>query len=115
MGKTIVHMSAQKQKSLQEIHEVIHYIRGTEQVCKNVQNINGVEIWTLVYEKFFFRNGSYASLSIILTEFDNKQTAVLVGSGGGEGLFNFNWGADRDYVKSCEKALQECGFETILV
>lgn len=67
----------------------------------------------LFLKKFFFRNGSYASLTIVLTEFGDKQTAFLVGSGGGEGIFNFSWGANRDYVKSCEKALRECGFETI--
>lgn len=112
MNKSTIHMSAQKHKSLQEIYDIIHLNRGTEQVCKTVQNINDVEIWTLVYEKFFFRNGSYASLTIVLTEFADKQTAVLAASGGGEGIFNFSWFAEQDYVNSCANALKECGFET---
>ena len=50
-------------------------------------------------------------MTIVLTEFENKQTAVLASSGGGEGVFNFSWFAEQDYVNSCADALKECGFE----
>ncbi len=111
MDRTTVHMSAKKQKSLQEIHEKIHTIRGAEQVSKTVQTINDVTVWTLVYEMFFMRTGSYASLTVVLTEYDDRQTACIVGSGGGEGMINISYGANRKFVELCEKALQECGFD----
>ena len=64
-------------------------------------------------EKFFFRNGSYASLNVMLTEFDGVQTADIVGSGGGEGLFNISLFANSDFAGSAEKVLQSYGFTTI--
>ena len=64
-------------------------------------------------EKYFFRNGSYASLNVMLTEFDGVQTADIVGSGGGEGLFNISLFANSDFAESAEKILQNCGFTTV--
>ena len=64
-------------------------------------------------ERYFFRNGSYASLNIMLTEFDGVQTADIVGSGGGEGLFNISLFANSDFAGSAEKVLQGCGFTTV--
>lgn len=64
----------------------------------------------LVYEKYFFRNGSYANLTILLSEQDGKQTADLIGSGGGEGLFNFSWGANSNFAGTAAKILEKYGF-----
>ena len=64
-------------------------------------------------ERFFFRNGSYASLNILLTEFDGVQTADIIGSGGGEGLFNISWFANSDFAGTAEKILQNHGFTTV--
>lgn len=64
-------------------------------------------------EKFFFRNGSYASLNVMLTEFDGVQTADIVGSGGGEGLFNISLFANSDFATGAEKVLQSYGFTTV--
>lgn len=64
-------------------------------------------------ERYFFRNGSYASLTVMLTEFDGMQTADIIGSGGGEGLFNFSWGANADFAESAERILKTCGFTTV--
>lgn len=67
----------------------------------------------LSYERYFFRNGSYASLNIMLTEFDGVQTADIVGSGGGEGLFNISLFANSDFAGGAEKVLQSYGFTTV--
>ena len=64
-------------------------------------------------EKYFFRNGSYASLNVMLTEFDGVQTADIVGSGGGEGLLNISLFANSDFAGSAEKVLKSYGFTTI--
>ena len=111
MDRTTVCMSAQKQKSLREIHQAIHLIQGAEQISKTVQTVNGVQIWTLVYEMFYFRTCGYTSLTVVLTEYEDNQTACIVGSGGGSGMINLSYGANHDFVTKCEKALKECGFD----
>ena len=64
-------------------------------------------------EKYYFRNGSYASLNVLFTEFDGVQTADIVGSGGGEGLFNISLFANSDFAESAETVLKSCGFTTV--
>ena len=110
MAGATIRMTASKQMTLQEIHEKIHYIEGAEQISKSVQTINDVTIWTLVYEKFYFRVGSYTSLTVVLTEHGQKQTACIVAAGGGEGVVNYSYGANRNFAKSCVQALELCGF-----
>ena len=75
--------------------------------------IPGNQAVLLSCEKYFFRNGSYASLNVMLTEFDGVQTADIVGSGGGEGLFNISLFANSDFAGGAEKVLQGYGFTTV--
>ena len=110
MAGATVRMTAQRNCSLQEIHEKIHYIEGAEQISKTVQSINGVTIWTLVYEKYYFRIGSYTSATIVLTEYGQEQTACVVSSGGGTGIVNHSFGANGKFAKECVRALELCGF-----
>lgn len=64
----------------------------------------------LILEKYFFRNGSYANLTVFLTERAGAWTADIVGSGGGEGIFNFSLGANADFARAAEKVLEGYGF-----
>lgn len=111
-GATIL-MNADKQYSLQEIHEKIHYIKGAEQISKSVQTIHDVLVWTLSYEKYFFRAGGYATLTVTLTEYGQKQTACIVASGGGAGIINHSLGANRGFAKDCVEVLESCGFAVV--
>lgn len=110
MAGVTIQMQANAQHSLPEIHKNIHIIEGAEQVSKSVQTIGDVTIWVLVYEKYFFRANNYASATIVLTECGQEQTAFLTVSGGGSGIPNRSYGANRNFAKSCVSALESCGF-----
>ena len=110
MAGATIRMTAKKQTSLQQIHDKIHHIEGAEQVSKSVQEINDVIIWMLVYEKFYFRTGSYTSVAVVLTEHGQEQTACIVASGGGESMVNHSFGANRNLAKACVQILELCGF-----
>ena len=113
MAGATIRMTATKQKTLQQIYEKVHYVEGAEQISKLEVTVNGVEIWTLAYEKYFFRTGSYASVTVVLTEFGQEQTACVVASGGGAGINNFSYGANRNFARACVLALEECGFSVL--
>ena len=113
MAGVTIRMTARKQESLQAIHKKIHLIEGVEQITKSTQTVNDVEIWTLVYEKYFFRTGGFTSITVVLTEFGPVQTACVVSSGGGEGVVNHSFGANRNLAKACVKALESCGFQIV--
>lgn len=110
MSGITAQLRAQKQHSLEQIHSQIHYLEGVELVSKSPQTIRDVTVWTLVYEKYFARIGGYASLTVVLTECDQEQTACVVACGGGEGIANASWGANRRFARDCVAVLQECGF-----
>jgi len=110
MAGATIHMIAKKQETLQQIHEKIHYIEGAEQISKSEYTTNGVTIWVLAYEKYYFRIGGYASMTVILTENEQEQTACIVASGGGGGIINHSYGANRNFAKACVQTLEVCGF-----
>lgn len=113
MAGATIRMTTEKQHSLQEIHEKIRYIEGAEQISKTAQVINDVVIWTLAYEKYYFRTGSYTSMTVVLTEHEQAQTACVVASGGGGGIVNHSYGANRNLAKECVQVLEKCGFTIV--
>ena len=81
-----------------------------EVVCEHWRESEGMKACLLAFERYYFRNGSYATLSIMFTETENEQTADIAGSGGGEGLLNISWGANQNFANLGIDALEEMGF-----
>lgn len=54
-----------------------------------------------------------ATLTIMLTETGNEQTADIIGSGGGEGILNFSLGANASFASMAFDILQQCGFKEV--
>ncbi|MCI8609115.1 MAG: nicotinate (nicotinamide) nucleotide adenylyltransferase [Firmicutes bacterium] len=79
---------------------------GYKEVNSYVITEGDVKVVTFVFETYYFRSGSYASLTVTLTHFQGVCTVAAIGSGGGEGLLNISWGAEGDYVKAFWKELQ---------
>lgn len=93
-----------------EITDLIKSKLNAELVYENWRNSDNVRIVFLCFEKYFFRNNSYAGLSILITESNLIQTIDLVGFGGGAGPFNLSWGADSDFQEIIINILYENGF-----
>lgn len=65
----------------------------------------------MVFEKFYYRAGNRASLSVMITEIDDRITVDAVSTGGSTGVFiRFNWGAENSFVGIVEKTLRNLGF-----
>ncbi|AZS44689.1 DUF6054 family protein [Microbacterium oleivorans] len=61
----------------------------------------------LIFEKYYMRTSSRASLTVLLENLAGPTKAVFRGSGGGEGaLFRFDWGASADFAASVVDALE---------
>lgn len=110
MAGTRIYMTAEKKQSLSEIHAKIHYIEGAEQIFYKEMPFADGTVCLLVYEKYYFRNNSYASLTVLVTEQGTRQTAQIVATGGGASLSNTSLGANRNFAQKCVQALEECGF-----
>ena len=110
MAGTTIRMTAQKQYSLPQICQKLSSVPDVERVAHIDYSVGEVQTVLLVYERHYLRVSSYASLTILLTEHGQTQTADLVSSGGGEGYFNLSLGANRKFAKEFAKLLGECGF-----
>ncbi|MFW9787252.1 MAG: DUF6054 family protein [Candidatus Thorarchaeota archaeon] len=80
----------------QDVQRVINYLSSnyaavTRKISENDQSIMAI----FIHEEYVFRTGSYQTLtSIVESKGDFGQaTLTVVGSGGGEGICNFNWGS----------------------
>lgn len=65
----------------------------------------------IVFEKYYYRAGNRASLSVLLTQIEDLVTVDAVSTGGSTGvLIKFNWGAESSFVGLVEKTLRRIGF-----
>lgn len=67
----------------------------------------------MLYERFYFRNSSYATVIILLSEQDGEQRVLINGCGGGDGLFNISLGANNSFAYKTKDYFQAQGFEVL--
>ena len=85
-----------------------HIIRGALS-AEQVDKYQAGDFYVLVFDKYFMRVSSRASLTVVVHPDGNGVSAVhSVGSGGGTGVLfgSFDWGAGGSFEGSVEKALE---------
>ena len=111
MGSVNKKMRGNGTVNIQRLADLLKDQIDAELISENWRGLDGFNVVLLSFERLFFRNGSYASLAILLTEYGDMQTADIVASGGGECLFNISWGANSDFADMASALLEENGFE----
>ena len=98
-------------KSVKDLGEDLKEKIKAERVCDDYKVLGNAFVMLLSFERYYWRNGSYSSLTVMLTDDGQMQTADIVGSGGGEGLWNFSYGANAEFADMAVEVLQEYGFQ----
>ncbi len=99
-------------KKITELAETIEDNFDGELVCCECQNLNdSTKVLVMNYEKYYFRVSSYVGLTVVITEYNGTQTAVITGFGGGGGLLNISYGANSSFAEKMVAMLNEAGFE----
>ncbi|KQL33576.1 hypothetical protein AN960_21130 [Bacillus sp. FJAT-25509] len=57
------------------------------------------EIVILVFQKYFFRNNSTATLTVTIDNFSGDTYVKCISSGNGDGIFDIGWGAGKSFIK----------------
>ncbi len=95
-----------------ELAETIKDNFDGELVCSEYQDLNdNTKVLVMNYEKYYFRVSSYVGLTMVITEYNGTQTAIITGFGGGAGLFNISYGANESFASKMVEMLSEFGFE----
>lgn len=85
---------------------------GCELVLERlIEGINN-QVLLAVFEKFYLRSNSYASLTLLLAKENQITTLDIVGAAGGTGIFNISYWANSDITVSIEQAAKSLGFQT---
>ena len=114
MANEIIKMQCDcKIKDIQELCEIIGKEVKAEFLHKKMLEMGAGTVILLVFEKYFFRTGSYTSLTIMLSEDKLTQTADIIGSGGGGNMMNLDWGANANFAGKAADILKQYGFYSI--
>lgn len=71
-----------------------------------------VQVAVRVYDKYFMRNSSRASLSLTVVDEGSNIYVTAIGAGGGQGaIFNFSWGAESELVDIVRECLDRMNLE----
>jgi len=87
--------------------------RGLTCELKDSQTVQyeDTSIAMLVFEKYFWRNKSRASLSVLVVAKDQTIKVTAISSGGSLGVFlNISWGAENAFVKMISEIIEPYGF-----
>ena len=88
---------------------VVHKFSDVEFKDEIIRELGDTKTLLLIFENWFLRTGSYASLVIMLSEYQGYQSADIIATGGKEAFFSF--GAEGDFAKFGEDALKNLGFQ----
>ena len=100
-----------RKEPIKNFYEISSSISAKCEGVGVIANPVGKDAFVICIEKYFFRNSSYAALTVILENVSGGSKASVVGYGGGEGLFNISLGANLDFADmAAEVLVTEFGF-----
>lgn len=110
MSRKVIKMIGNRLKPIEELVPILIRNLSEELVLKSIRQYDDCKVGLVVMEKLYLRTGSYANLTVLLVETSKIQTAQIIGSGGGNGVFNLSWGTNSNFAESARSVLEEYGF-----
>lgn len=93
-------------------NEIQNSAMSCELVDSSSRVIGDMAYYLMVFDKYYMRNSSRASLTVSVIGYGGLIYVDAIGAGGGQGaLFNFSWGAEEDFVGTVEQILRGMGFQ----
>lgn len=84
---------------------------STQLVDSINRRIGDLNMYIMVFEKYYMRSSNRASLTVVVTEVNHDIKVDAIGAGGGQGvIFKFSWGAEESFVSVIEEILRRENF-----
>jgi hypothetical protein len=102
-----------------KITEIVKYLKSgieesgitNELVHSITRGTSDYKVYLLIFEKWYYRTGSRASLTVMVSENEENIIVDAISAGGGQGLvFRFSWGAEENFVGVVRDLLESKGF-----
>jgi hypothetical protein len=91
--------------------EIQNSAMSCELVDSTTRTVGDTAFYLMVFDKYYMRNSSRASLSVTVLGHGDTVYVDAIGAGGGQGaLFNFSWGAEENFVDLVPQILYNYGF-----
>lgn len=71
-----------------------------------IAGVDEKEISILVFEKFYLRNSSTATLTVIADNFSGVPIVKCISAGNGQGILDMDLGAGKSFLKPVRKILE---------
>lgn len=116
MSSTVIRMRSESKTDLKDLSQAIinsSDMAGAELVLEQLSDTNDAKVLLLVFEKFYLRNSSMTACTIQIIDDGQKQAAIIVGTGGGDGIFNISWGTNSNFACKAANALAALGYREI--
>ncbi|XOQ44110.1 MAG: Transcriptional regulator [Clostridium sp.] len=92
-------------------HDILENGLSMNLVDESDFQCGNTKIAVRVYDKYFMRNKSRASLNLTVVSNNDQIFISAIGAGGGNGvLFNISWGAETKLTNIVENSLQRMGY-----
>lgn len=118
MSSTAIKMNRPSRQDFRELPvNVLASFEGKtfapELVYQELSDVNGVPVLLMVFEKFYLRNSSTTAATVQILDSGTEQIATIIGTGGGSGVLNTNYGSHADLTAALAAALAKYGFTKV--
>lgn len=96
-----------------EVSKHLNANLDVELVCEEIFDETNNPTVLICAERYYFRNSNYTGLTILLRGLGTYAEATVVGFGGGGGLMNMSYGANKSITKIVIKELEKFHFEVV--
>ena len=87
-------------------HDIMESAMSMNLVDETFHQFEDTKVALKVYDKYFMRNNSRASLSLTVVGRDEDIYITAIGAGGGQGIiFNFSLGAEQELVDMVQESI----------
>ena len=116
MSSTVIRMRSESKTDLKDLSQAIinsSDMAEAELILEQLSDANDAKVLLLVFERFYLRNSSMTANIIQIIDDGQKQSATIVGTGGGDGIFNISWGTNSNFACKAANALAALGYREI--
>lgn len=96
-----------------EYHGIYERAMSLGKSMECVDTVADEDLLISVFVKYYYRVKNYVSLSIICRQIKAEVYVHAITAGGGDSLFNINYGSEEDFLDAFKNIMLEAGYRVV--